>query len=144
MNLESAKGQARLPAGRASGRTDLAPDLDGQNRSHGWLAQTTSTYWVRSYPGGPFVLTRNLSQNTYSYNAGGIRTANAVSLYNQPTRVEQYAYDALNRLTAVDYADGVTQGYTFDNMGNRLTKTEGGTTETYGYNAANMLVSRKG
>jgi hypothetical protein len=99
--------------------------------------------------GGPFVLTRNLSQNTYSYNAGGIRTANAVSLYNQPNRVEQYACDCLNRLTGVDYGDGVTQSYTFDNMGSRLTKTEGGTTDTYGYNGANMacwvpsLVSRR-
>lgn len=44
----------------------------------------------------------------------------------------------------MDYGDGVTQSYSFDNMGNRLTKTEGGTTETYGYNAANMLVSRDG
>ncbi len=47
-------------------------------------------------------------------------------------------------LTGVDYGDGVTQSYSFDNMGNRLTKTEGGTTDTYAYNAANMLVSRNG
>jgi len=44
----------------------------------------------------------------------------------------------------VNYGDGVTQSYSFDNMGNRLTKTEGGTTEPYVYNAANMLVSRNG
>jgi len=53
-------------------------------------------------------------------------------------------YKELYRLISMDYGDGVTQSYTFDNMGNRLTKTEGGTTETYGYNAANMLVSPNG
>ena len=52
-------------------------------------------------------------------------------------------YDELNRLTSVNYGDGQTQGYTFDSMGNRLTKTDSSTgNESYAANAANMLTSR--
>jgi RHS repeat-associated protein len=35
-----------------------------------------------------------------------------------------------------------SQSYTFDPMGNRASKTQGGTTENYTYNNANMLLSR--
>jgi YD repeat-containing protein len=52
---------------------------------------------------------------------------------------------ALHRLTSVNYGDGQTQGYTFDAMGNRLTKTDNvAGNDTYSYNAANMLLSRNG
>ncbi len=52
-------------------------------------------------------------------------------------------YDALNRLTGVDYDDGQTQGYTFDPMGNRLTKSDSvNGNESYSYNSANMLLTR--
>ena len=54
-------------------------------------------------------------------------------------------YDALNRLTNVDYGDGQTQSYTFDAMGNRLSRQDSasGTTNS-AYNAANMLLSTGG
>jgi len=35
-----------------------------------------------------------------------------------------------------------TQAYTFDPMGNRLTKSVNGTSTSYTYNAANMLLTR--
>jgi RHS repeat-associated protein len=61
-------------------------------------------------------------------------------------KVESYEYDELNRLVRVTYPDGVVQSYTFDGVGNRLTKTEqfpDGTVKTtsYAYNALNQLVS---
>jgi YD repeat-containing protein len=37
-------------------------------------------------------------------------------------KVESYEYDDLNRLVRVTYPDGVVQSYTFDGVGNRLTK----------------------
>jgi RHS repeat-associated protein len=62
-----------------------------------------------------------------------------------PIRTETYGYDALHRLTSVNYGDGQTQGYTFDAMGNRLTKIDNvAGNDTYSYNAANMLLSRNG
>jgi len=54
-------------------------------------------------------------------------------------------YDALNRLTNVDYGDGQTQSYTFDAMGNRLSRVDSASgTTTSSYNAANMLLSTGG
>ena len=61
---------------------------------------------------------------------------------------EGYAYDALNRLSSVDYGDGETQSYGFDNMGNRLVKmdaTGSGTTTTNStFDLANRLTSVNG
>jgi RHS repeat-associated protein len=71
--------------------------------------------------------------------------AAAPSDHAGPIRTETYGYDALHRLTSVNYGDGQTQGYTFDAMGNRLTKTDSvAGNDTYSYNAANMLLSRNG
>ena len=75
--------------------------------------------------------------------------SNAISNAVPPThifhtiRTEEYAYDKLSRLTGVDYGDGETQSYTFDAMGNRSTKTDGGTT-SYTYDNANMLLTAGG
>ena len=56
-----------------------------------------------------------------------------------------YGYDELSRLTSVNYGDGQSQTYAFDAMGNRTAKTDSlSGSESYGYNAANMLLSRGG
>jgi RHS repeat-associated protein len=57
-------------------------------------------------------------------------------------RTEQYAYDRLSRLTGVNHGDGEVQSYTFDPMGNRLSRTVNGIQEGYTYNNANMLLTR--
>lgn len=85
---------------------------------------------------------RVLVQNNYVNNTLGLRTSNQISDQNGPVRTELYGYDELQRLTSTDYGDGEIQGYTFDPMGNRLTKTVNGTPESYGYNNANMLLTR--
>lgn len=59
---------------------------------------------------------------------------------------ESYEYDELNRLVKVTYPDGVVQSYTFDGVGNRLSKVEqfpnGAIKATsYTYNELNQLVS---
>jgi len=64
----------------------------------------------------------------------GQRLSNAITDDQNNTRTETYGYDALSRLTNVNYADGITQSYTFDPMGNRLSKTENGIAEGYTYN----------
>ena len=51
----------------------------------------------------------------------------------------------MNRLTNVDYGDGQTQSYSFDAMGNRLSRVDSASgTTTSAYNAANMLLSTSG
>ena len=154
--------------------TDYAYDLYGgvNALTHDWVVQQT-TSWTG--PMGPLnqygqqsSYTRILNQNAYTYDQAGNRLTNAVSVqamnangtpqvdgsYNPvlTTRTEKYekgdgssGYDALNRLTTVDYGDGQTQSYSFDAMGNRLQRQDSvsGTTSS-SYNAANMLLSTTG
>ena len=48
----------------------------------------------------------------------------------------------LSHLTGVDYGDGEVQSYTFDPMGNRLTRIVNGIAEGYTYDNANRLLTR--
>ena len=104
--------------------------------------RTTNWPWNNSSPGS------NLSSNAYTYDNAGQRLTNTITVGNGGSRTEQYGYDDVNRLVAVNYGDGQTQSYTFDAMGNRLSKTDAGGgingTENYTYNNANMLLSRAG
>ena len=150
--------------------TDYAYDSGANSQlygtlSHGWVTQVASTWHGRV---NGQAVTRVLNQNAYTYDVLGQRLTNAVSVQpvdalgnpqvdanNTPvltTRTEKYqkpdgssGYDALNRLTNVDYGDGQTQSYTFDAMGNRLSRQDSvsGTTNS-AYNAANMLLSTSG
>ncbi|MDX9864023.1 MAG: DUF6531 domain-containing protein, partial [Anaerolineaceae bacterium] len=54
-----------------------------------------------------------------------------------------YVYDPLNRLTGATEVGTATReyGYTYDAVGNRLTKTIDSTTVNYGYDIANRLTS---
>ena len=57
-----------------------------------------------------------------------------------------YVYDPLNRLTGATEVGVATReyGYTYDAVGNRLTKTIDSTTVNYGYDIANRLTSVDG
>ena len=113
---------------------------------HLWLTQLSNTYYAKNAQ--QQWTSKLLVQNNYAYDNAGQRLTNQISsldpVTGQPTsRTETYGYDELNRLTSVNYGDGQTQGYTFDQMGNRLTKTDSSTgNESYAVNAANMLTSR--
>jgi YD repeat-containing protein len=64
--------------------------------------------------------------NTVSYQAvvGGVPLIDGSGNPMLTQRAENYGYDALNRLTSVNYGDGQTQGHSFDGMGNRATKSD--------------------
>jgi RHS repeat-associated protein len=121
-------------------KTRYTFDAGGGGASHRWLAQIRNS-WRWHDPNQPWQ-ERTLVQNEYAYSLSGNRLTNAISDQNGPVRSEDYGYDELSRLTSVDYGDGETQAYSFDPMGNRLSKTDNGVSEGYAYNAANMLTQR--
>ena len=121
------------------------------------LKTLSSTFtWPNQYG---YPQTRIINQNDYTTDNAGNRLSNTISIQNLnpdgtpqfdsnnnpvfTSRTETYGYDELNRLTSVNYGDGGTQSYSFDNTGNRLQKVDSSTgTENYSYNAANMLLTR--
>ena len=69
-------------------------------------------------------------ERTYTYdNNGNLTSVNAPST---PWYNRIYGYDALNRLTHAEGPWG-NMDYTYDHVGNRLTKTEGSVTDPYAY-----------
>jgi RHS repeat-associated protein len=69
-------------------------------------------------------------ERTYTYDNNGNLTS--VSAPNTPWYNRTYTYDALNRLNHAEGPYGMID-YTYDDIGNRLTKTESGVTDTYAY-----------
>ncbi len=55
------------------------------------------------------------------------------------TRVIDYVYDSLNRLTSADYSTGESFEYAYDTVGNRTTMTTTVGTALYQYDKANRL-----
>jgi RHS repeat-associated protein len=60
------------------------------------------------------------------------------------TRVIDYSYDPLYRLTAADYDDGTFFHYSYDSVGNRLTQETLAGTNSYVYDIANRLIEVDG
>jgi RHS repeat-associated protein len=79
-----------------------------------------------------------LTSFTYTLDDAGLRTA-VVDL----SGTESYTYDNLYRLTGVAYSDTTTQAYTYDAVGNRLTKVQGSTT-SYTYDDADRMTAAGG
>jgi len=67
---------------------------------------------------------------SYTYDSAGNVTGIHDSI--DPSRTQFFAYDSLYRLMTASGIYG-TISYTYDHVGNRLTKTSEGTTDTYGY-----------
>lgn len=70
-----------------------------------------------------------------TYDAAG----NLMARTDARGQVTTYAYDVLNRQTAVDYADAGTADvtYSYDAAGNVIEMADGAGTETYAYDARN-------
>ena len=126
-------------------KTTYSYDVDpvANQYSRNLLAQIkNSWHWVDPY--GQWH-SRVIVQNDYSYDTNGTRTSNLLTDQNGPVRTETYGYDNLTRLTSVNYGDGQTQTYSFDEMGNRLGRVDSAAgTDTLTYNAANMLLTKNG
>lgn len=95
-----------------------------------------------------------LESHGYVYDkAGKITEERNINSFTEVNEVRYFSYDELGRLTSSNIKDIEVTGnvseeidklqtsYTFDKVGNRLTKTENGTTTNYVYNGLNQLVS---
>ncbi|MCK4541357.1 MAG: RHS repeat protein [Spirochaetales bacterium] len=69
-------------------------------------------------------------ERTYTYDNNGNLTS--VTAPNTPWYNRAFTYDALNRLDHAEGPYGIID-YTYDDVGNRLTKVESGVTENYAY-----------
>ena len=83
---------------------------------------------------------------TYSYDPNGNRTQMVDANGNATPQVGDgqttYGYDALNRLTSINYSDATPDvSFQYDGDGNRTRMTDGSGQETYGYDALNRLTS---
>jgi RHS repeat-associated protein len=87
-----------------------------------------------------------LSKYVYTLDKVGNRKT-ATESVNGQVRSVNYTYDDLYHLTDEAIVDGVngnrTSGYTYDNVGNRLTKTVNGVTTTYSYDGNDRLLNEK-
>jgi len=88
------------------------------------------------------VVDRNGYATVYEYDANG----NRIAVHYANGFTTTYEYDLLNRLICeknVDNRDNVVVHYTYayDNVSNRILKTENGAATEYVYNALNQLVS---
>lgn len=77
-----------------------------------------------------------LSDHAYTLDAYGRRATQAENVAGT-TKNWTYLYDNLDRLTSA--SDGTAETYAYDIWGNRRSKTKGGTTTAYLYDAANQL-----
>jgi RHS repeat-associated protein len=101
---------------------------------------TTYTYTDPAYPN---VVTSSEDANSrttsFTYNSLGLRA----TIVDPSSRTTTYSYDADQRLTGLNYSDGVTPNvtYAYDNDGNRTQMTDGTGTTSYSYDSLGRLTS---
>jgi RHS repeat-associated protein len=128
-------GYAYDSAGRLV--TTAYPNGATEDRYYSPTTGDLSETWHRS--GGGSVM---LARFTHGYDGLGRKTSES-----QPSGVTvSFAYDAAGQLTGETRsgANAFVATYTYDNAGNRLTKTVGGVTESYSYDDANKLLAAGG
>jgi len=89
------------------------------------------------YPAWPS--TSGSLQTAYTYDANG----NRATLLDPLSRTTTYGYDALDRLTSVNYSDPATSDvtYGYDATGNRTAMTDGTGATSYTYDESDQLLS---
>ena len=78
-----------------------------------------------------------VSRTGYGYDASGNRTSKSVADGVTTT----YSVNALNELTGFTESGGRSVSFTYDDNGNRATRTEGTATDAYAYDTENRLIS---
>lgn len=92
---------------------------------------------VATAGGPPAAQLASVATSTFEYDGNGNRTTYTDAL----GRVTAYEYDAANRLTEINYADGTSESFTYDFRGQKLTETDQlGRTTRYTYDLTGQLV----
>jgi RHS repeat-associated protein len=122
----------------AIGRLSTVTNPNGttETRSYDAVTSELTQIWHRTAGGA------TLKQFNYTYDAMGRKTGE----WQSDGTLVAYAYDDAGQLTS-EIRTGTnlfTASYTYDNAGNRLTKTVNGTMEAYAYDAGNKLLSITG
>jgi len=119
------KGGRRIAMERPNGVTTLY-SYDAANRFHSLVNKKSSGDVISSY--------------TYNYNNLG----NRLSMKEANGDVTLYTYDALNRLVKVIYSSGYFTQFTYDALGNRMSKTNSTSSVVYTYDDENRLLTANG
>ncbi|EKD26858.1 MAG: hypothetical protein ACD_79C00988G0012 [uncultured bacterium] len=69
------------------------------------------------------------------------KVGNILSETNEVGFIKNYTYDAIYQLTGVNYSNGQTTGFVYDDAGNRISKIENGISTSYSFNNLNQLIS---
>lgn len=77
-----------------------------------------------------------LASFDYTLSASGQRLTEA-----GPEGTTGYSYDALHRLASVSYPDSTVEAFSYDAVGNRLSRSLGAQTTSYSYDGADQLTS---
>jgi RHS repeat-associated protein len=110
---------------------------NGVTTQYTWNADNTLAKLVNRYQAAGI-----FSQHDYGYDAVGNRATHVEALAPSTVTPYLYVYDALNRLIEVrnNTTSALIESYTYDALGNRLTKTTGaGLVTAYLYDAAHQL-----
>jgi RHS repeat-associated protein len=118
----------------------VAPNGTTQNHAYDTVTGDLLQLWHKNSGGGTIV------QYAYSYDDLGRKVGEVQWGGAFAGSMVAYDYDDAGQLIEETHtgANFFTATYTYDNAGNRLTKTVGGVTEAYSYDAANKLLSVTG
>ena len=103
---------------------------NGANTQYSYNADNTLAQLINRHGSGMII-----SQHDYTYDQVGNRNSHK-ELIGGLTTPYSYGYDNLNRLISVNGSET----YAYDPLGNRRTKTSGGSTLAYVYDNANQLL----
>jgi len=147
-------GQFRYQYTR-SGQYDNVTFPNGQVRQYGYddqgrLLQLSNTLGATNL--ATYAYGYDLNNQTSTYTMLGQRTSQTATVPTQgfTGALTKYYYDTLYQLNRADYPaaapfNGEIDSWTYDSIGNRLTNTVNGATQTYAYfkNAGNSLNSQR-
>lgn len=133
-SVESPEGKTTYTYAQNGGPLEAEKLPNGVAITYGYDKAGRICSVVNKGPNGAII-----SSYTYTFDANGNRTK-IVEIANGVSKTHTYKYDSLNRLIRCDASDDTFEAYTYDSLGNRLTKTTPSGTTHYRYNEAMQLV----
>jgi YD repeat-containing protein len=105
----------------------------------GFMFGNNQTY-TRGFDGDGRISSYTLANQTFSVGYDTASRIQSIAQSSAPTNTNTYGYDTLDRLTSFA-GPSITQGFSYDAVGNRLTETLGAASATYSYPATSNRLS---